>query len=172
MRSRQRVAQPQDQSIRRIPLSQGQYAIVDISDYEWLIQWKWNACWDPKGKRFYAKRPGPNNSQIAMHRELTQAKPKYKVDHIDGDGLNNVRSNLRVCTHAQNCRNRAVSRARKNGFKGVTRRRANGKWRVRIMVNYKLIYIGDFDDEIAGAHAYDKAAIRYHGKFAQLNFPQ
>jgi hypothetical protein len=171
MHSLKRVAQPQKQSIRRIPLTQGQFAIVDASDYDWLTQWKWNACWDPKGKRFYAKHPGPNDSQIAMHRELMHAQPNEKVDHIDRNGLNNVRSNLRICTHAQNCKNRTVSYTKKIGFKGVTRRRANGKWRVRITLDYKLIYIGDFDDEIAGALAYDQAALKYHGDFACLNFP-
>ncbi|MFA5378694.1 MAG: HNH endonuclease [Dehalococcoidia bacterium] len=82
--------------MKRIPLTRGQYALVDDDDYEWLRQWDWYA--EPKSAKFYAAR-SENRHKVYMHRELCEG---MMVDHIDGDSLNNQRGNLRAATPQQN----------------------------------------------------------------------
>jgi len=92
------------------------------------------------------------------------------VDHIDHNGLNNRRSNLRLCTLAQNNRN-MVSRTGSSKYKGVCWHGGTKKWNAKIRLNRKCYHIGLFTDEIAAAKAYDKKAKELHGQFACLNFP-
>ncbi|MBN1362949.1 MAG: HNH endonuclease [Sedimentisphaerales bacterium] len=96
------------------------------------------------------------------------------VDHIDGNGLNNRRSNLRLCTPQQNQWNRCVSRARlqQGLFKGVHHRTDSGKPCARITYRGKTLHLGVFDTAIEAAKAYDRKAIELHGEFAYLNFPE
>ena len=107
---RHEVVQPQDQSIRLIPLTQGQNAVVDAADYEWLNQWNWHAHWFESSKTFYAGRnisasEGRPMGVVTMHRELLQDGSNLDTDHRNGNGLDNRRSNLRICTRSQNCQN-------------------------------------------------------------------
>jgi hypothetical protein len=83
---REPVVQPLDESIKLIPLTKGQFALVDAADYDWLMQWPWNAYWHPRTKSYYARRAhGP-----LMHRFiLGLTDPKIKGDHRDGNTLNN-----------------------------------------------------------------------------------
>lgn len=157
-----------------IPLNKNKVAIVDPEDYEYLMQWKWNAHFSQNNKSFYAMRSGQIGDKwttISMHRLiLGVTDPKIHVDHIDHNTLNNSRDNLRIATHAQNCANR---KAKKNGtskYLGVDWHKASGKWQAKIRKNKKTIHIGIFDDEIAAAHAYDKAAIELHKEFSNPNF--
>lgn len=95
------------------------------------------------------------------------------VDHINGDGLDNRRSNLRVCSHAENRRNsKKVSGRRKlaSHYKGVSHPSKN-RWTASITVMWKTLHIGSFKTEIEAARAYDEAARNHHGVFARLNFP-
>jgi AP2 domain len=164
------VTQPLDQSIRLIPLTRGQCAIVDAIDFEWLNQWNWWAQWNPHTKSFYAvrnafrsdKRPGT----IYMGREILKIKENQIADHINHDTLNHRRNNLRGCSHAQNSFN---TRPRgKSGFKGVT---PNGKkWQAHIRREGCLKHLGSFITREEAARAYDKAAKELHGEFAHLNF--
>jgi hypothetical protein len=110
---------------------------------------------------------------LQMHRLVIDVPTGCFCDHINHNGLDNRKANLRVAQHKQNVWHRrkfqSPSRSR---YKGVDFRPANGGkcWRARIRINGKRIYLGSFEDEIAAAKAYDEAAKKYHGQFAGLNF--
>jgi hypothetical protein len=109
-----------------------------------------------------------------MHRDVMGAPDGLLVDHINQNGLDNRRSNLRIATGAQNQRNahgRGIHRgkASSSAFRGVSR--SKGKWGAHVSVNGRNIRLGTFVTEEAAARAYDKAARQYHGEFAGLNFP-
>ena len=98
-------------------------------------------------------------------------KPKkgFVTDHINGDGLDNRRGNLRICTQVENRSNSTRNKNNTSGYKGVMWRKKARKWVVKICVNYRLIHLGYFDDIKEAAKAYNDAAIKYHKKFARLN---
>lgn len=156
--------------MRELPLSKGLVALVDEADYAWASQWKWFAK-GPEG-RVYAARcergvDRLKRRTIRLHRELMQPPAELDVDHINGNGLDNRRENLRVCTTAENCRNRVGL----GGYKGVRLFRKSGKWGARIVVDYRHIHLGCFATPEEAARAYDDAALKLHGPFARLNFP-
>jgi len=152
---------------RRIPLTQSQFAIVDPEDFHSLIKHKWSASkW---GLTFYAVR-SQGKSQIKMHRRIKNAPPNLVVDHIDHNGLNNTKHNLRLCTKSQNAKYQRPRKAGSSGYKGVSWHKRDKTWHVRIHHNGRNLYIGSFKSESAAARAYDKAAKKYHGDFACLNF--
>jgi hypothetical protein len=104
-----------------------------------------------------------------MHREIMGAAEGQVVDHINHDGLDNRRCNLRVCSHAENVRNQRGQRGRSSGYKGVSRDRRLGKWRAQIWHNGKHTYLGLFESEAAAARAYNAKARDLFGAFAYLN---
>ena len=107
--------------MKRIPLTRGMYAIVDDEDYEYLNQWKWGARKDHNA--FYAVRGVEVNGRceaILMHRVIADAKEGDEVDHGNGNGLDNTRKNIRICTHAENAKNRRLNKNSTTGFKGVS----------------------------------------------------
>jgi hypothetical protein len=106
-----------------------------------------------------------------MHREIAGAPKGMVVDHIDGNELNNRRSNLRVCTVSQNHQNRRRTWGRSR-YKGVCFLKKRNKWKAEIMVNRKHIHIGCFDEEEEAAKAYDKKAAELFGEFAYFNLPR
>lgn len=158
--------------MKLIPLSREQFALVDDEDYEFLIQRKWYAGNNPKAHTMYAKSGkgcGKNGLKILMHRLIMGANNGQFIDHIDGNGLNNQKSNLRFCTHTENMRN-SKKRNSISEYKGVSWFKHARRWRARITVNKKGITIGYFKDKTHAARAYDQAAIKHYGKFARLNF--
>lgn len=151
---------------KKIPLTQGKFATVDDSDYVQLSQHKWHAQFIYN--KFYAARHS-GNKYIYMHREIMDVNdPTVKVDHRDGDGLNNQRSNLRNGTHKQNLCNRGPQANNTSGYKGVF---ATGKkFLAYIKHNQKFIRIGEFDTAEEAAKARDAKAKELHGEFAWTNF--
>jgi hypothetical protein len=161
-------------AFRRIPLTQGKYAIVDPEDFERLNKHKWYAARDTR--TFYAhrhKRVGKKYVSIGMHREVIRPPRHLVVDHINHNGLDNRKANLRPATRAQNNYNRLIIKRKDSSskYKGVAWKEDRKKWRARLHFNGKLIFLGYFKDEIQAAKAYDQAAKKYYGQFACLNFP-
>jgi len=157
-------------------MAQPQYAKVDPADYERLRGYEW---FSKKGTRnFYAVRraKGPKGSKLAtiyMHHELIDVADGLLIDHVNQDSMDNRRANLRGATRAQNIRNRKkFSNSSVSKYKGICRYKNQNRWIARIMFEKKRIHLGTFRSEIDAAKAYDRAAIKYHGEFASLNFPQ
>jgi hypothetical protein len=120
---------------------------------------------------FYVKSGAKYLHRLVMERVLNRSLLRNeKVDHIDGDGLNNSRSNLRVLTHSENLANRSKTKTTSNEFKGITQCKRTFKWLAKIMVNYKTIHLGTYPTSHDAAVAYDSAAIKYFGESAKTNF--
>ena len=165
------VEQPSDPEIRLIPLTRGKVAIVDVEDYDWLIQWNWSIYRCPANGKYYAVRSvrGGHPHLIYMARALMGYPPNQHVDHQNGDSLDNRRFNLRPATTAQNSSNRGKPISNTSGFKGVSWSDAANKWSARIGYKGRNLYLGVFDDIREAAAAYNEAATRLHGEFAVLN---
>lgn len=143
-----------------IPLTQGQYAIVDIEDFEWLNQWKWHAHKNNIKyiTRFYAirsKRQGKKIQKIFMHRLIINPSHNLQIDHINGNTLNNQKSNLRIATNRQNQQNRHHPKTSK--YTGVSWKKDHRKWQAQIYINGKVKFLGYFDDEYEAYLKYEKA---------------
>jgi len=152
--------------VRRIPLSQGLFATVDAADYKKISEHKWSVC--RQGCKVYA-HARINGRIVLMHRFLMRPPKGYQVDHIDGNGLNNSQNNLRVCTPAQNQANQGP-RGGSSRFVGVYRR--GDRWRAGIGYRGRWYTLGTYGDEVEAAKARDREAVRVHGPYAYLNFPE
>ncbi len=155
-----------DPDVRRIPLGNGLFALVDAADYRRVSKYRWYA--KRHGRTTYATclRKGRT---VYMHRMVVRARKGCIVDHIDGNGLNNRRCNLRICTHQQNQANRGP-RGGSSRFVGVLRHK--DKWEAGIRYRGKYFYLGLHDDEVEAARARDRKAYELHGEYAYLNFPE
>lgn len=161
---------------KHIPLSNGGFATVDDEDFERVSAFGWRL--GNRGyvmRREYIRGTGGKGKvsryrTILLHRVLLGATGGVHVDHVDGDTLNFRRRNLRLCTNAQNSRNRHGAKSR-SGYKGVSRVKGSPRWRARLMLDHKEQYLGMFDTPEAAARAYDRAAARHFGAFACPNFP-
>ncbi len=142
------------------------WALVELSDVDKVRDIAWTL--DPRG--YVAGRPAGFKTSTTLHRWLILdgVAGKEVVDHIDGEKLNNRRSNLRVCSQADNAKNTRLGRNNTSGAKGVSQD-ANGRWRARIWKDRREIRIGTFDTVEEAQAAYDKAAAEMHGEFASPN---
>ena len=157
-----------DRRAKRIKLWWGKWAIVDAEDYGRLSKYKW--CAVDGGRSWYAKTFGRDGTVLSMHRMVLDAPKGLIVDHIDHNGLNNRRSNLRLCTRKQNNYNKRPRKGCSSKYKGVSFCKKRNRFRVFINYNKKQYYIGVFKDEIEAAKAYDRKAREFFGEFAYLNF--
>jgi len=161
---------------RLIPLTKGKYAIVDPDDYYWLSEYKWYAF--RAGNKFYAtrKRRGPKGIKrktIGMHREVANTPENMVCDHINGKPLDNRKTNLRPATRQQNSWNMSKPlKASCSKYKGVAFHKREKKWSAQIIIDGRQISLGTFEDETEAAKEYDKAAKKYFGQFAKLNFKE
>lgn len=157
--------------MQKIPLSRGYFALIDDEDYQRVSKYKWtyDNGYAVRGIRL----PNRRYKKIMLHRFLINAKPGQFVDHIDGNRSNNTRSNLRICTKAQNGQNRHIPAPNKvSHYKGVSRtHNTRDRWQALIIANGKRHYLGSFPSQEEAARAYDTKARELHGEFAQLNFP-
>lgn len=159
--------------IATIPLSRGAVAVVDASDAALVDAYRWTVR-PPgaKSTRWYAFTTLGGRT-VYMHRLILGARSGQEVDHVNGDGLDNRRANLRLATRAQNEANKPKPAGRYSSrFKGVYWDSAGRCWRTCLMVAKRTRYLGRFPDELSAARAYDAAARQQWGAFARVNFPE
>lgn len=156
--------------MKLIPLTQGLFAKVDDEDFDYLSQFKWCSQKNNNGKVIYAIRNTPrvNGKQktIRMHIEIMGFKG---IDHVDHDGLNNQKLNLRAASKSQNSMNTKKIANVSSIYKGVCWSKTKNKWVAQITLNLKVMHIGYFSSELEAAKAYNaRATILFHD-FANLN---
>jgi hypothetical protein len=156
-------------------------ALIDAEDYELIAFVTWHPDEANEGDdRFYARGTVPGTGQMRMHRLLLGAPDGYEVDHINHDGLDNRRSNLRVVPKKRNAQNQRSARGSASRYKGVFwivptkngQRNGRPHWEAMIRVDGKLHRLGSYDEEIEAAMVYDYAAREVWGEYAALNFPR
>lgn len=151
-------------TMKQIPLTKGQFAIVDDSEFNSLSKFRWHAS--GKKDNYYAAR----SDKSLMHRIIMNiSETKVIVDHKNGNTLDNRKENLRVCNKAQNSMNKVLGKNNSCGWKGVSRLRKHGRWSASIALDKKKYHLGSFDTPEDAARAYNEAAIKLHGDFANLN---
>lgn len=148
-----------------IALTKGKTAVVDDKDYYELSKYKWHSL------NGYAARRGKQGESryVRMHRVVAEAEDGMEVDHINGDPLDNRRENLRVCTHAENLKNRKLNKNNKSGYKGVRWHVKDKKWRAEIQTLGKNIFLGNYSSKEEAAIAYNEMAKKLFKSFANLN---
>lgn len=162
--------------MKTIPVATGFTAFVDDEDYEIISAWKWCARINRGTGPVYAQRTirvGPRcldgHLTFSMHRQILGCKPGDIVDHANGNGLDNRRSNIRIASASQNASNRRKSSGTSSQYKGVDWHKASNKWRARIAVEGRTYTLGYSDSQEELAAMYDEAARKLHGEFARTN---
>jgi hypothetical protein len=156
--------------MKKIQLTKGKHALVDNDDYAWLSRHKWHTKIAPL--THYA-RSRVNGKMVLMHRHiLGVTEASIIIDHINGDGFDNRRSNLRIATRSQNAQNSRKRRGSLSTTRGVfvhkdTRRER--RYGVRLVVNRRVIFGGYYKTEAEAGSAYNKLALKHYGRGARLN---
>jgi hypothetical protein len=157
--------------MKTIALTQGKVALVSDEDYDELSIHSWHTV-TPHNVSYAVRserQPGGKVPTYLMHRVIVDAPKGIEVDHINGDGLDNQRSNLRLATHSQNLCNRRLDANNTSGYKGVHWDKQGKKWVAQINNAGRQITLGLFDDIGEAAAAYDEASLKYHGEFGVTN---
>lgn len=157
-------------SVVEVPLTQGKVALIDGEDVERVLKYQWHACHRPPNWYAATSAERRRGRVIYLHRLIANARNGEHVDHINGDGLDCRRQNLRLCTNAQNRRNMRINRGASR-YKGVAKSTKNGsrQWEAYIWHNNKKVGLGWYRNEDEAARAYNAAALKYHAEFARLN---
>ena len=151
-----------------------------VKDFRWVLRGVWGSrayaqtnIPHPDGGWYYPPNGKRRRRQMRaqMHRLIMNVPNGMVTDHINHNGLDNRKSNLRVCTCSENNRNKRSQKGSTSIYKGVCRHKATGKWRARIKFEGKRMHIGYFTDEKEAARAYDAKAKELFGEYALLNFP-
>ena len=152
-----------------IPLTRGFVAQIDADDLDKVVGYNWFAVVQKHGAYAVRRVAGVKGrgSKVSMHRTILQVDENQQVDHVDLDGLNNCKSNLRIATPMQNTWNRRRPSANTSGLKGVCWNKASNKWQAQIKAGGKSKYLGLFETVDAAHGAYCKAANMYHGQYAR-----
>lgn len=156
--------------MREIKLTKDKVALVDDENFEMLNRFRWYAS--EESQTFYAKTDQggrKNRVRHRMHRFIMKAEKGQFVDHIDGNGLNNQRANLRFCTKQQNNMNKQKRNNCSSSYKGVSYYKSRKKWEANIQINGKNTRLGYFRTAVEAAKAYNKKALLIFGEFAKLN---
>jgi hypothetical protein len=143
----------------------------DIEDYDKIMKHDWYVV--KIANKFYVYTGIVNNKKnttLKMHRLIMDNPLNMDIDHINGNGLDNRKVNLRICSRAQNSRNQGIKKNNTSGYKGVSYRKDRKKWRSYIVLNNKQFNLGHHSTAIEAAKAYDNVAVKYHGEYARLNF--
>jgi hypothetical protein len=148
--------------IRGIEIQIDRDEVWRLKEYNWCLNHRRG------NKLYFIRHTTGRNSSDQLHREIMNCPKGMVCDHINGDTLDNRKSNLRICTSIENCRNSKRPKNNTSGYKGVHWEKANKKWVAIIQINYKKIYLGLFDDRQKAHEAYCKAAVNYHGEFANF----
>jgi len=156
--------------MKEVEITQGKVVMVSDEDYKKISKFNWSYS----ASTGYAVRKGRKNQNeprtVHMHRAIMNAKVNMQVDHINGNKLDNRRSNLRFASVQKNAFNRKKPKVKcTSKYKGVLKRKNSIKWEARIKFNNKAIYLGRFVNEEDAAKAYNKAALKYFGEFARCN---
>ena len=156
--------------MKKIPLTQGYFALVDDEDYEWLSAHLWHVNKQPNSNYAITTHDG---KQVLMHRLIMELKmgDGIQVDHINHDGLDNQKSNIRICNKQQNQCNRFTTK-HSSQYRGVCVFNKNKVFSAQITINQVKHHLGLFRSEKEAAQTYDRVAIKVFGEFAQPNFPR
>lgn len=156
--------------VKQIALTQGKVSLVDDEDYKLVCAYSWQAARNGSSWRAMCRTgSGIFKQTIYMHRLIMRARKGQEIDHINGDALDNRKSNLRFCTRAENTRNRGTNKNNASGYKGVAWHSQVGRWRAYIVVDRKQKSLGLFDTPEQAARAYNEAALKMFGDYARLN---
>ncbi len=160
--------------MKEIPLTQGQVALVDDEDYDYLMQWKWCAMYDPTICNYYAVRNTARSewvngkSRLIYMHKVILGNPDTQVDHRNVNTLDNRNENLRIATASNNQQNKRKYKNNTSGYKGVVYAKRRGKWQAVIKINGKAKFLGYFATPESAFAAYTKAALELHCEFARL----
>lgn len=151
------------------------YALVDDEDHPYLKGFRWHRRWNRD--KFYVQTSIWDKVKdvclnIALHNAILWKPKGYVIDHINGNNSDNRRSNLRICTPAENARNTRRYNRNTSGYKGVSLVKGikEETWKSEITLDNKRIYLGVFKNKLDAAKAYDEAAVKYHREYARTNF--
>jgi hypothetical protein len=144
----------------------GYKVLIDEEDL-WLISFrKWQVNQRNEGYIYFTSRINGNHS--SLHREIIKCPKSYFVDHINGNTLDNRKENLRVCTRSENIRNQKTRIDNTTGFKGVGYDKSRNKYKARIKITGKYLFLGRFESPDEAYIAYCKASKKYHGEFGRI----
>jgi hypothetical protein len=163
--------------MKTIHLTKGEVTIVDDEDFDWLSNFSWYLHTNTNGRKYARCETYPNGVKTTwrMHRVILNAPKSIEVDHIDGNGLNNMKRNLRFCTKSLNHANTPKFRTYKgelpsSKFKGVSWNKNVKRWTAHICVNNECKFLGYFTNEMDAAKEYDRVANLFFGSYSKPNF--